>query len=483
MAHEGGGPGGGGFDVEGVIDAVALMTELGGLALAEVVFPAGGGPGEPQGDRPAGLEVRHRVALHAPLGAAASDIIQAAGQARKGERSDPAARSRAFLVAPGRVLVLMAPEEEGVPALQKVASWVEGHLAICRDLRRERAGVEALGEGLIVVDGAGIVTACTRRAAALLGVEPERVEGRPVFEVLDALPRRLEPSEVARGALGPSHPELGYLMQHLAPGPDGRERAGLVVKLRHEEHFARQRKAYLGFLSALRHDVRSPLTALRGLVSVLQEEPDMPESERAGLIALLKQEAERTVTWVEDYLVILRLRFDPRPAQLVAIPVETLVADLTRRFEAHARDRRIALVQEPTGAGPGLVVSLDPGLLEPLCNNLLGHVLRLGDAGAEVGVGLDPERGALVIRGRGPGLFASHPAEAFTTLARSTASGKRTPGVGLGLFLVKKIADVHGWQISAQVVRSDGELPELRLTLDWSARPIAPSGRSGAASR
>jgi signal transduction histidine kinase len=64
-------------------------------------------------------------------------------------------------------------------------------------------------------------------------------------------------------------------------------------------------------------------------------------------------------------------------------------------------------------------------------------------------------------------LFATHPKEPFMTLARSTAAGKRTPGVGLGLFVVKKIADVHGWQVTAKVEAREGEPSELVITVEW----------------
>ena len=57
------------------------------------------------------------------------------------------------------------------------------------------------------------------------------------------------------------------------------------------------------------------------------------------LLALLKQEAERTVTWVEDYLLILRLRFESRPNQLLPMPAQSLVESMLRRFAAHASPR------------------------------------------------------------------------------------------------------------------------------------------------
>ncbi|HRE92131.1 MAG TPA: hypothetical protein PK095_23655, partial [Myxococcota bacterium] len=157
--------------------------------------------------------------------------------------------------------------------------------------------------------------------------------------------------------------------------------------------------------------------------------------------------------------------------QLLPMPAQSLVESMLRRFAAHAAERRIALRLEAPPESASREVFFDPGLIESFGNNLLGHVLRLGDAGARVEVALVEMGGdgppALVIRGSGPGLFATHPAEPFMTLARSTASGKRTPGVGLGLFLVKKVADVHGWRVRCEVAPGSENTPELRLEVDW----------------
>jgi K+-sensing histidine kinase KdpD len=352
-------------------------------------------------------------------------------------------------------------------------SWAVEARATYRELERNEAVQDAFGEGVVIVDAQGRVTACTRRAAALLGVRAEEVESRPVREALPGLPSGLEPHEVARGAVSTAGldpttvdvPRVIYVAQELAPSDTEaatEARHGMVVRLRGEARFAAQRKGQMLLLASLRHDVRSPLTALRGLVGVLQEEPDMPRDERLGLLELLRQEAERTVTWVEDYLVLLRLRFDSRPSTPAQLPASKPAQTIFDTFAKHAKERGIAFTVEVDPHAERHTISVDTTLLDPFCKNLVGHFLRLADSGAEVRVRSDAS-GRLVVEGRGPGLFAQHPPHPFTTLARSTASGKRTPGVGLGLFVVKKIADVHGWPLAVQV--EDGV---VSLAVDWA---------------
>ncbi len=350
-----------------------------------------------------------------------------------------------------------------VGAEPRIRGWASRELPRFRAQARNEAVLEALGEGVIVVDGDRRIAHVTQRAAELLGLsDPAAIEGRLARTVLPQAVDRLEPSEVARGSVGASA-NVTYVAHHLAPRVGQTEPPpGLVLRLRSEARFSATRKGQMQLLSALRHDVRSPLTALRGLVGVLQEEPDMPRDERLSLLELLRQEAERTVTWVEDYLILLRLRFEPRPVNPVEIPAEGQLRTLERELGPHAKERNVTFtVESQLAKGAKATIVADPGLIEVFCKNLLGHFMRLADSGATVRVRLAPD-GALVVEGHGPGLFAQHPNNPFTTLARSTAAGKRTPGVGLGLFLAKKVADVHGWPIS--IVVADGV---VRATVNW----------------
>lgn len=456
----------------GFLETLALVADLSGAAAVAVDIAAAGrdaGGPEVGGDEGALAGVRHRGVLLGSPDEAIGDIIQAGDETRKGAGPDEVVRRL------GPVVLIVRRERATASDFARIVGWLDAQIPQVTRGVRERAAAEALGEGILLVDGESRVSLCTERAAAILGVTSDAVEGRDLGLVLPQAPRSLEPNEVARGALSGEHLHSSYVARHIAPSSDGAERPGLVIKLRDDRRFEGQRKRYLRFLSALRHDVRSPLTALKGLVSVLMDEPEMPAAEREKLLALLKQEAERTVTWVEDYLLILRLRFESRPNQLLPMPAQALVESMLRRFAGHAAERRIALGFAPPPPSAAREVFFDPGLIEAFGNNLLGHVLRLGDVGASVEVELvdhgDDGPPALIIRGAGPGLFATHPAEPFMTLARSTAAGKRTPGVGLGLFLVKKVADVHGWKIRCEVATGPGNgpepRPELRIEVDW----------------
>jgi len=365
-------------------------------------------------------------------------------------------------------------------AAREAVPFIERSIVRAARFMRDEVAVDALGEGMIVVASDGTISAATSRAGSLLGTTPDALEGRALSTIAPWL-APLEVGEIVRGAW-PDRPAI-VIAHHVAPPHDtgaalahdeGPYAPGLLMRLRSEERFASVRQRQLQLLSILRHDVRSPLTSVRGLVGVLLDEPDMPRDERISLLELLRQEAERTVTWVEDYLITLRLRLEPRPQHVVMCDLAATLGTLDRFFSRHAEDRQISYTVMPFDiASRRADLLAEPPLLEAFAKNLVGHAFRLADAGAAISVRLDPADLTLEVRGSGPGLFKQPSQQPFSTLARSTAAGKRTPGVGLGLYLAKKIADAHGWRM---VMRQDAQ-EGLVVCVTWGApsTPASPS--------
>ena len=369
-------------------------------------------------------------------------------------------------LAPRRALVLTSPGGP-TPSFSALVGAIARLAPRLAEWSRTELALATLAEGYLLADDTLTVRLATPRAAQLLGASgPDALEGVRLRELDARWPATLpEPGEVVRVHLS-GHPvsslvhTLTTASQKVAADLD----AALVVRLRGDAVFNDSRAQQLHLMSALRHDVRSPLTAVRGLVAVLIDEPDIPREERLSLLELLRQESERTVTWVEDYLVMLRLRLDPSAPNATHCDVGPWLAALESYFADHCASRAIALSIVPRPAElVGLTIAAESALLGAFGRNLLGHALRLADEGAHIELGLDPASGHLTLHASGPGLFGRAHEHPFTTLARSTASGKRTPGVGLGLFLVKRIADVYGWPLTLDASPQTG----LRVVVRW----------------
>ncbi len=335
--------------------------------------------------------------------------------------------------------VAVVPSAGAAPLSPAEQALVAALVDSAARLDKEEAWRNALGETGFICDADMRVALAMPDALTLAGLADDSdVRGRLVGDVLPGWRlARLDRGEIARG----HHRVTGrsWVCHPARTAGGGEPRHAL--RLQDPEVRALQSGPQTDFLQALRHDVRSPLTALRGLVAVLIDEPEMPPEERQQLLELLRGESERVVNFVEDYLVAMRLRISPEPLQARTSDIRPSVKQYLNELTGHAGTRGIALTMSLEEA----IVEVDVPLLDTFVRNVVGAVFRMADPGASIAVSLRGD--GLDVRGAGPGQFRQLLDRPFTTLARSTSSGKRTPGAALGLFLAKKIADVHGWRV------------------------------------
>jgi signal transduction histidine kinase len=208
--------------------------------------------------------------------------------------------------------------------------------------------------------------------------------------------------------------------------------------------------AQRALLANASHELRSPLARLRMAVALLAERTGDADADADARRAELRREIERNVgeldALVEEILLASRLdatRLDAGGG-LAREPVE-LVALLA---EECARVRAELEVPPAPGAGTpgaGTTVDGDPRLLRRLVRNLLENARRHG-AGTpvEAALRLLPERIELDVLDRGPGVPDAERERIFEPFHRVAGHGEASGGVGLGLALVRQIADRHG---------------------------------------
>lgn len=267
----------------------------------------------------------------------------------------------------------------------------------------------------------------------------------------------------------------GYLAERL------RRTGGQLAAARERVEQA-ERMAALGRLAAgLAHEIRNPLSSIAGSVQLLKTAPSLDQEDRQ-LCEIVLREAARLNDLVSDMMNLARPRKPERvPVNLAAIARE--VVRLVCGVGRAATD--VDVVYE----GPErLLVSADPGQLRQLIWNLVRNAVQASSAGDEVrvrvgrrvsgkvefsvadsGIGIDPES-----RER---LFDAF----FTT---------RSKGTGVGLAVVKQIADEHGFSIEVESERGRGAL--FRVMMDQVLLPpgsveegdtVAVSIRPGATPR
>ena len=212
------------------------------------------------------------------------------------------------------------------------------------------------------------------------------------------------------------------------------------------------------FVADAAHELRSPLTALQLQVQLVER----AESEDARNAALedLKNGLQRTTHTVQQMLILARQ--EPGAAEYTVVPVSlaalvrSLVVDHQRLAEAQHLDLGV------TEADEGAIVQGDIDALRILLANLVGNALRYTPAGGRVDVacGLSEEGVFLEVVDTGPGVPESERDRVFDRFYRRSNEGIAADGgksgSGLGLSIVRTIADRHGAAVSLSESESGG---------------------------
>jgi signal transduction histidine kinase len=313
----------------------------------------------------------------------------------------------------GRVRLLATPvtAQEG----QKIVV-VGASLDASREARRELGGQLLIGGPimLLIASLAGYGAA----AGALRPVEQMRRRAR---EIQASRPGRRLP-------VPPSNDEVARLGATLNEMLD-----------RLEEAYARERQ----FVADASHELRSPLTILRGELELVLRDAGELDGFREALTTAA-EEAERLSQLAEDLLVISRSDQGRLPVTLERLNVRELLGSVSQRFSRRAAEHDIVV-----DAPPDLELPADRLRLEQAIGNLIDNALRHGGTTVELVARRAGERVELHVHDDGPGFPPGFLDQAFERFTRGDVARQRG-GAGLGLAIVQAIAIAHDGRAHAR---------------------------------
>ncbi|HLZ32142.1 MAG TPA: ATP-binding protein [Chloroflexota bacterium] len=223
------------------------------------------------------------------------------------------------------------------------------------------------------------------------------------------------------------------------------------------------------FLLIAAHELRTPITSLRGYAQLMRRSLDAgdvePRSLRRALEVVDQQSGKlaRLVSLLLDFSAIqagvLELRFEE-------VDLSPLVRQGVATARSGAPQHTIAVDTPET-----LVLSIDPHRLQQVLNNLLDNAIRFSPDGGSIEVGLtrpDALSACLEIRDHGLGVLPEHRPHLFDRFYRAH-SDSHTSGLGLGLHIARHIIEQHGGTIEVVAPPSGGSRFIVRLPL---VRPV-----------
>jgi two-component system OmpR family sensor kinase len=222
------------------------------------------------------------------------------------------------------------------------------------------------------------------------------------------------------------------------------------------------------FVADASHELRSPLTTIRGFAELYRQGASRDEEETARLLRRIEDEAARMGLLVEDLLLLARLDRE-RPLELAPVELPVIAADTVQAAGAVAPDRRVTL-DIANNAGP-LVVLADDARLRQVVGNLTTNALTHTPPGTPVTLRLyrADDQAVLEVTDEGPGLTPEQIERVFERFYRvdpaRTRPAEGASSTGLGLAIVAAIVAAHQGTVEVESQAGEGATFRVRLPL------------------
>jgi signal transduction histidine kinase len=344
---------------------------------------------------------------------------------------------------------------------------------------------DELPDGLIVADENGLIVIFNREAERLTGIKASQALGKPLLAALPLADgegrcwwRTSRPYDGL--SIRTRHPErslfladgtellvtIGYVRKPRAAEP--RERGAvqrLTITLRSAVARARLERTRADLVSTVAHELRSPLTSVKGFTATLLEKwPRFTDDQKRVMLETVNADADRVTRLITELLDVSRIEAGRivihREFVDVAARTAKLIAGRVASGEPAARFKIDVVGRLPE-------TWLDADKIDQILANLIENAVRHGAGTVTTviesalvcgGPGI-----AVSVRDEGPGIAPEFAPRVFRQFWRA----KRRGGAGLGLFIVKGLVEAHGGAIT--VSRAPGGGAEFRFTMPAGA--------------
>jgi signal transduction histidine kinase len=375
-----------------------------------------------------------------------------------------------------------APAPEQSPLAADPPSAARASLAAQCTTAAESLMADEIPDGLVVADDAGRVIIFNQAAARLTSVAAEEAVGKFVSDVL---PFRDDDGRDWWVCVDPyhglatrtRHPERSlYLTDgtellvsagYVRDGRGGPVRR-LVITLRGAQQRARLERSRAELVSTVAHELRSPLTSVKGFTATLLAKwPRFTDNQKLVMLETVNADADRVTRLITELLDVSRIESGRMEVhrELVDIPgrVRRIIAGRVAAGESEDRYRLEVISDLPD-------TWLDADKVDQILGNLVENAVRHGAGIVTVVVERTRIGGdqavAVSVRDQGEGI----PPEMAHRVFRQFWRGKRRGGTGLGLYIVKGLVEALGGDIT--VGRAPGGGAEFRFTVPAGA-PVA----------
>lgn len=352
-----------------------------------------------------------------------------------------------------------------------------------RELEQQQQRLEAViensAEGIMILDQDRYVVSLNQTLADLVGKTPEHALHRRCNEVLDL--HRVSGFDFCQSSESidlPSADSITCEGEIRRPGAKTRtvtvtytplrdyqdNLLNVIVNVTDITRFKEEEEQKTTFVSAISHDLKTPVTVIKGNVELLQRtDATWQPDESQEMLKIIADESDRLEGMINDLLDVSKVAAGALRLEKFPVELSRLLASVVKGAELIA-DKHAIILDFP--ADPLPVIQADEDKLRQVFTNLVGNATKYAPDGGDIRVGAWLEevghsgqaaRVVAYVADQGIGIPETELDKIYQSFYRvDRGSSRNTSGTGLGLFLAKAIVDAHDGELWARSALGEG---------------------------
>ncbi|WP_319523862.1 two-component system histidine kinase PnpS [uncultured Desulfosarcina sp.] len=339
--------------------------------------------------------------------------------------------------------------------------------------KNTEAVLSSMREGVIATDLEQRVISMNSAAAAMFATSLETLQGRSILEVIrnhefrEIMDRSLTNGEsIESDILHHSNGRERTLNVQCTPLVDERHaRMGGLVVISDVTQLRRLENMRRDFAASVSHEIKTPLTAIKGFVETLNTGDLDDREETRRFLEIIDKHVNRLATIIEDLMQLSRIEQDDEFQQIGLEParikdvLKAAIGFCAESIQNKSVDVQLSCEEDLSG-------TIDATLLEQAAVNLLDNAVKYSPENSPVRIEALTADNEIQIRftDQGMGIAKKHLPRLFERFYRvDKARSRKLGGTGLGLAIVKHIAQAHGGRITVESELGQGSTFTLHL--------------------
>lgn len=360
-------------------------------------------------------------------------------------------------------------------ALNQMALQLEGRIQKVIRQRNEREAILAsMAEGVLAVDMDDRIISVNDAAAEILGHRRSQMLDRSVQEMI----RSLDLHGMIRDTMSSGGNERDIVLAgaqerivHTRCTPlhdaDG-SRMGALLVLHDVTQLRRLENMRRDFAANVSHEIKTPLTAIKGFVETLHHDDLADPEEIRRFMRIIQRHVDRLSVILDDLMQLSRIEREDelRQIHLQEELLETILETAIQLCQPRLREKEISV---DLHCEPNLTASVDPTLMEQAVVNLIDNAVKYSSAGSRIGLETrrESQEAVIVVRDEGIGIARKHQQRLFERFYRvDKARSRKLGGTGLGLAIVKHIVQAHRGRVTVDSVLGQGSTFRIHIPID-----------------